>query len=222
MPMPTIDTSPARRTLHQEVLRHLTDRILDGTLEPGERLSDAELSTWLGVSRTPIREALMVLSTRGLVETQPNRYTRVTEIDLGAFRHRQLIISRFTELAVLLAVENSDEQTRKSLARDARGAAATFSSDAPGPGTDALCAVLERYAQASNNKVLQAKLTEHLPSAQRTYRTIWGEIEIPELVDAWTSLADHTERGDHVQAAHSVRHGVAPILLTALTTAASK
>ncbi len=51
---------------------------MDGTLEPGERLNDDELIAWLGVSRTPIREALSQLARAGLIEMAPNRYTRVT------------------------------------------------------------------------------------------------------------------------------------------------
>lgn len=41
---------------------------MDGTLEPGERLNDEDLIAWLGVSRTPIREALSQLARAGLVE----------------------------------------------------------------------------------------------------------------------------------------------------------
>lgn len=46
-------------------------------LLPGERLDDAELQRWLGVSRTPVRQALYALSLEGLVETAPQAYTRV-------------------------------------------------------------------------------------------------------------------------------------------------
>jgi DNA-binding GntR family transcriptional regulator len=54
--------------------------ILDGTLQPGERLRDDELTAWLGTSRAPIREALGHLAEVGLVEMSPNRYTRVATV----------------------------------------------------------------------------------------------------------------------------------------------
>ncbi|MCU1528986.1 MAG: hypothetical protein JWP75_2749 [Frondihabitans sp.] len=54
--------------------------ILDGTLQPGERLRDDELTAWLGTSRAPIREALGSLAEVGLVEMSPNRFTRVATI----------------------------------------------------------------------------------------------------------------------------------------------
>lgn len=85
MPLPVSDTAPVeRRLLRDVVYTRLYEGILDGTLEPGETLLDEKLTAWLGVSRTPIREALMKLADIGLVEMAPNRYTRVAPIDLKA------------------------------------------------------------------------------------------------------------------------------------------
>ena len=53
---------------------------MDGTLAPGERLRDQELCEWLGLSRTPVREALSRLEQDGLVETAPQRYTQVAPL----------------------------------------------------------------------------------------------------------------------------------------------
>lgn len=47
--------------------------ILEGRLEPGRRLKEEELARELGISRTPVREALLVLQTEGLLESAPNR-----------------------------------------------------------------------------------------------------------------------------------------------------
>ena len=47
--------------------------IVDGRLEPGRRLKEEELARELGISRTPVREALLVLQTEGLIESAPNR-----------------------------------------------------------------------------------------------------------------------------------------------------
>jgi DNA-binding GntR family transcriptional regulator len=51
--------------------------VIDGTLQPGEKLGDAELAEALGVSRTPVREALQLLEMQGLVEVHPGNYTKV-------------------------------------------------------------------------------------------------------------------------------------------------
>ena len=55
--------------------------ILDGRVVPGQRLKEEELAQQLGISRTPIREALLVLQTEGLLEATPNRGAAVRSYD---------------------------------------------------------------------------------------------------------------------------------------------
>jgi len=62
-----------RVSLHEEVTRRLRDLIVESHLKPGERIQELQLAAQLGVSRTPIREALKVLTSEGLVELQPQR-----------------------------------------------------------------------------------------------------------------------------------------------------
>jgi DNA-binding GntR family transcriptional regulator len=77
--MPVPRSEPTEHQLLRDTVREkIHEAIMDGTLEPGERLNDDELIAWLGVSRTPIREALSQLARAGLIEMAPNRYTRVT------------------------------------------------------------------------------------------------------------------------------------------------
>ncbi|PZE88403.1 GntR family transcriptional regulator [Curtobacterium sp. MCBD17_008] len=77
MPVPSTQPAAERKLLRDTVQDKIRDAIMDGTLEPGERLNDDDLIAWLGVSRTPIREALAELARAGLVEMAPNRYTKV-------------------------------------------------------------------------------------------------------------------------------------------------
>src|SRR4051794_10514446 len=77
---------PANDPFERDLLRDrayaaIRDAIVDGTLAPGERLRDPELCAWLGLSRTPVREALARLESDGLVETAPQRFTRVALLD---------------------------------------------------------------------------------------------------------------------------------------------
>lgn len=64
----------------RSVHTHLRQLIVDGTLPPGTVLPQIELSKRLGVSRTPLREALRMLAEEGLVEAPPNRRARVTSL----------------------------------------------------------------------------------------------------------------------------------------------
>ena len=78
MTAPFTPLEPRGTVLVDEVYARLGEAILDGRLGAGERLRDHELAQRLGVSRTPVREALQRLARAGLVEVSPNRYTRVS------------------------------------------------------------------------------------------------------------------------------------------------
>ena len=67
MPIPQDAVAVDRSLLRDDVYRRLLDGIVDGTFVPGEQLKDGELAEWLGVSRTPVREALLRLGASGLV-----------------------------------------------------------------------------------------------------------------------------------------------------------
>jgi DNA-binding GntR family transcriptional regulator len=73
-------------TLREATVEHLRNEIVTGSLQPGEVLKDAELATQLGLSPTPVREALVQLSSEGLVEIQPNKLKRVAPLNLEAMR----------------------------------------------------------------------------------------------------------------------------------------
>lgn len=82
MPIPTEVDTVKRPLLREEVFERLQGWILAGALVPGEQLRDTDLSVRLGVSRTPIREALRMLEDQGLVETASSRWTRVSRISI--------------------------------------------------------------------------------------------------------------------------------------------
>ncbi len=81
-----------RTFVRQEAYVKLRNWILDGTLSPGAQLRDKELAEQLGVSRTPIREALLRLEDEGLVKTKPNRSTLVSSIDFHNAFHLYSIV----------------------------------------------------------------------------------------------------------------------------------
>ena len=71
----------SRPTAREHIYHSLCDWIIDGTLQPGEKISDAEIAEYFGVSRTPAREAVQMLAANKLVQILPGKETRVTEID---------------------------------------------------------------------------------------------------------------------------------------------
>lgn len=74
----------ARRALHDEVIRRLRDLIVEGELPPGARIPERELCNSFGISRTPLREALKVLASEGLVDLNYNRGATVSRLTLEA------------------------------------------------------------------------------------------------------------------------------------------
>jgi len=70
----------ARQRLHDTVVEHLRNLIVEAVLVPGIKLNERELCETLGISRTPLREALKVLAAEGLIEISPNRGASVAKM----------------------------------------------------------------------------------------------------------------------------------------------
>lgn len=105
--MPEPDTAPPihRPALHEEVTQRLRDMIVEMKLRPGERIQELEIARQLGVSRTPIREALKVLTAEGLVELLPLRGAMVKAFSAKDARDMLEVIALLEEYAGLQAVK---------------------------------------------------------------------------------------------------------------------
>lgn len=73
MPIPQNYKKQGRVSAKSLVLNQLQDWIIEGVLKPDEKINDGELAEALGVSRTPVREALQILELSGLVEMVPGQ-----------------------------------------------------------------------------------------------------------------------------------------------------
>ncbi len=113
------DASPApypgqkprsRRPLHEQAADRLRDMIVEGELAPGERIREQAVCDRIGLSRTPLREAMKVLAAEGLVNLQPNRGATVSDpgpVDIAdTFR----VIGALEALAGELACERVSDK----------------------------------------------------------------------------------------------------------------
>ncbi|WP_293910315.1 GntR family transcriptional regulator [Deinococcus sp.] len=91
--------------VREEVYLHLRAAILGGEYLPGERLSEALLGVRLGVSRTPIREALMRLTQDGLIDAEANKGVRVRRLELREVRETYVVREELDGLAAALAAD---------------------------------------------------------------------------------------------------------------------
>ena len=111
MPIPKDFSTPVRLTAKERVFTQLQQWIIDGTIHPGEKLTDSELATALGVSRTPVREALQLLAVQGFVEMQPGKETRVTMVDKEDVSKVIPPLAALESVAAELAASLIDEET---------------------------------------------------------------------------------------------------------------
>ena len=88
-----------RSSLHDEVVERLRDMIVSGQIVEGERIREKQLCEGMGVSRTPLREALKVLGSEGLLELLPNRGARVVQLSLADFEEMFEIMAALEGLA---------------------------------------------------------------------------------------------------------------------------
>lgn len=99
----------ARPTLHDAIVNRIRDMIIEAVLPPGMRIHEGQLGSELGVSRTPLREALKFLASEGLVELMPNRGAVVRKFTPKDVHDTLIVLSGLESLAGRLACENASD-----------------------------------------------------------------------------------------------------------------
>jgi DNA-binding GntR family transcriptional regulator len=115
MPVPQQRAAVDRHLLRDNAYAMLCGAIVDGTLAPGESLHDEELCAWLGLSRTPVRDALGRLAEDGLVEIAPQRYTRVCSLSAREAQDTFPLLAAVHALAAELGVPRLTREHRAQM-----------------------------------------------------------------------------------------------------------
>jgi DNA-binding GntR family transcriptional regulator len=205
MPVPAERADTARTLLRDQAYTQLRDAILDGTLEPGEQLKDVELAEWLGLSRTPIREAVARLEEYGLVETKPNSYTRVTRLSARDARDAFTVYAALEELAASLAVPRltgDDLETMRAANNDFANALAAADVSAAVSADDRFHGVL---VHAAANREIARSLARLLPKIRRLERARFGSLAGRRSVEQHERITALCAAGDAQRAAEAVR-----------------
>ncbi len=98
-------------SIREQSLDTLREAILSGELKPGQALTEMDLSRQLGVSRAPIREALRILNSEGLVETIPYHGTtvrRLTRVDIEEIYSLRILLETYAMERVIEAGQPAD------------------------------------------------------------------------------------------------------------------
>ena len=92
-------------SLHGEILLRLRDYVVEGNIPEGGRVPERQLCEMLGISRTPLREALKVLASEGLIDLLPNRGARVRQLSQRNLEELFDVMAGLESLAGRLACE---------------------------------------------------------------------------------------------------------------------
>jgi DNA-binding GntR family transcriptional regulator len=205
MPVPRPSAPPNRTLLREHAFHALRAAIVDGTLVPGERLVDAELCAWLGVSRTPVREALAHLEKTGLVQIKPGSRTVVAPLDVRAAVEAQSVAASMHELAardaVPLLAEAHAGAMDEANARFER-ALTNGDVDAAIEADDAFHRV---FVELGGNRMVAAILDDVTPLLRRMERVRFAALAGRSSVAQHRSIVELARAGDAEGAAGVVR-----------------
>ncbi|MGV8852647.1 MAG: GntR family transcriptional regulator [Rhodoglobus sp.] len=205
MPVPKKNDVHKRSLLRDDVYTSIRDAIVDGTFAPGERLRDTELEKWLGVSRTPIREALLRLERGGLVITHPGKATLVAPYDPASTHGVQQVTAALHELAARLALPSvTSEQLAAMDEANARFAAALDAEDVDG-ALDADDDFHDVFISASGNETIAQVLGQLTPVLRRVERMRFSSHSGRESVPQHHSIVQHARAGEIGEALIAVR-----------------
>ena len=143
-----------RASLSKIVSDQIRGQILDGKLKPGERLVEDKLSSELGVSRVPVREALRGLSMEGLVRLEPNRGASVAEVTAELVAELVEVRTLLEALNARLAARRHDPEIVAALQDTLKRGNAAAQSGSPDHLARLNGEFHERLAEASRNSVL--------------------------------------------------------------------
>ena len=176
-----------RVSLAARAYETLLNAIVTGSLAPGERIRDAELADQLETSRMPVREALKRLEAEGLVETVPNRETRVAPVRAERAAQAFPVIAALHALGTRLgvpALTADDDDRMRSLDRDRARALKRGDVIAAIELDDAFHGVL---LEAAGNDELIRALERLMPQIRRLDALHFAELTRRD------SRADHAE-----------------------------
>ncbi len=101
----------SRRTLHDELVGRVRDMIIEGDLPPGSRVHEGQLGQMLGISRTPLREALKFLASEGLIALVPGKGAVVRRLTPEDVREMLDVLGALEGLAGRLLCRDAPDST---------------------------------------------------------------------------------------------------------------
>jgi DNA-binding GntR family transcriptional regulator len=195
------------------VYERLREAIVSTALEPGQQISENELAEALGVSRTPVREAVARLRDDQLVEVVPQLGTFVSRVSVAGVDDAQFLREALECSAVRLAAERADSGDvaelgalikRQEIARDADDPDSFFVLD------DELHSTLCELSGRPIAWTVVARANGHLNRVRRL--SLAQPSYIAEMIDEHQAVVDAVGRGEPDAAEEALRHHLRMVL----------
>jgi DNA-binding GntR family transcriptional regulator len=194
------------RKLSEQLRDAIEERIVVGQYPPGSRLDEVEMATAFGVSRTPIREALIQLASAGIVESRPRRGSVVPRVSPERLQEMFDVMAEMEAFCALLAAGRASQADRAALLAAHQACAAAVKARDP----DAYYRLNEQFHlalyAACGNRFLEEQASA-LHRRLRPYRRL--QLRVPGRMKAsfaeHAAVADAIGRGDGQAAAAEVR-----------------
>ena len=194
-----------RKTLRSQVREELLMRMRTGAVKPGEGINEVQLSAELGVSRTPLREALIALESEGQIESENGKGFRFVPLRARELEELAPIIATLEGLALDLSPTNELKKLGESLSK----LAAEFSENLAQYG------LLNRRDDEWHNLMLSACANERLLDTISSVRLAMHRYESVLVTD--DTMIDRSSE-EHAAIAHALISGDIALAKKQLTT----
>jgi len=202
-------------SLVDQTSKYLEDMIIKGKLRPGQRIKEKEVSSQLGISRPPVREAFKILEAEGLIKREPRRGVLVSEVTKDDIWEIYTLKIALYTLAVTLAIDRVSDNDIGKLGKIV-AQMEVIARDDSNPDiiryeelnnlfheTTAILAGharLKKIVQSLNNQIKRVSYRSftkegHLKSSCRYHRQILEAIKARDKILAERLTREHIERG---------------------------
>ncbi len=219
--MSELQSSPSRRSLTDKAYDHVRGEILRGELPVGTVIAEAKLADELGISKTPMRQALQLLRTEGLLEVGPRRQLIVRGFSAGhrneVLRIREALEEIAVETACRVITLEQIDQLQLTLLRQKRTVDAHDEEEflvldeefhiqiARGANLPIVAQLLEQMRGfARLMRLGRTQPPEHLQDILVEHTRIVEALEARDVAAAVRALHDHLHHWDHLLTATEV------------------
>lgn len=193
--------------LSDEIYNRIGAAILDGRFPPGQRLRDVELAGQLGVSRTPVREALQRLERFGLVEIAVGRYTRVSEPSERLRDETGELTAYFMGNALRIALQRCSDDELAGILDAADAVLESARRGEPLALFERSTEMFERVTRATGNSVFIGVIREASLAIERNLRGWTPFVALPiSRSDGYARLRECMATRDADGAEQMLRH----------------